>query len=138
MFCFIIQKNVIVDSGRSTIFKKADIKTVLAVPVYSASGVRPACVVSCYALLRIDSMPYVLRFVQQALRLLWEGLDAVVPHHSVGKDLWKELNPADLGEMAADVELHKAFLVKKRPHDAITLSNSTGSLKNLLVRFIYC
>merc|ERR1712226_1031928 len=62
-------QNVIVDTGRLDLFQKTGIKTVLAVPVYSSGGVRPDCVVSCYALVRIDSVPFVLRFVQQALRL---------------------------------------------------------------------
>ena len=53
--------------------------------------------------------------------MLWEGLDRVIPHSSVDHDVWKEVNPADLGEMAADVEMQKAFLVKKRPHESISL-----------------
>ena len=64
-------------------------------------------------------MPFVLRFVQQALRLLWDGLDKVQPHKSVGEDLWKDVAPADLGEMAADVEMQQHFMIKKRPHTAI-------------------
>ena len=56
-----------------------------------------------------------MNFVQKAVRLLWSGLDRVVnPHESVGK-LWKGVGPADLGEMAADVEMQKAFIGKKRP-----------------------
>lgn len=47
--------------------------------------------------------------------MLWSGLDRVVnPHESVGK-LWKGVGPSDLGEMAADVEMQKAFIGKKRP-----------------------
>jgi hypothetical protein len=33
----------------------------------------------------------------------------------VGRELWKGVGPADLGEMAADVEMQKAFIGKKRP-----------------------
>ena len=47
---------------------------------------------------------------------MWSGLDQIVnPHESVGKKLWKDVGPADLGEMAADVEMQKAFIGKKRP-----------------------
>ena len=120
---------MIIDSRRSEIFKKTKIKSVLAVPVYTAGGNVPSCVVSCYSFVRIDSVPYVLRFVQQALRLLWEGLDRVVPNSSEGKNLWKELAPADLGEMAADINMQKAFLVKKRPHDSISTLNSVDNFK---------
>ena len=57
-----------------------------------------------------------MKFVQKAVRLLWGGLDRVVdPHESVGRELWKGVGPADLGEMAADVEMQKAFVGKKRP-----------------------
>ena len=57
-----------------------------------------------------------LNFVQKAVRLLWDGLDKIVnPHESVGKELWKEVAPADLGEMAADLEMQKEFIGKKRP-----------------------
>jgi len=97
------------------------------VPVFSVGGVKPACVVSFYAFLRIESVPFVLRFLQQALRLLWRGLDLVVPHSSVRHNLWKEVVPADLGEMAADVKMQKTFFVKKRPHEAISLSNTPGN-----------
>jgi hypothetical protein len=59
--------------------------------------------------------------VQQALRLLWTGLDKVEPHQSIGKEMWKDVAPADLGEMAADVEMQHAFLQKKRRrHDSIS------------------
>lgn len=64
----------------------------------------------------MDSVPFVMKFVQKAVRLLWNGLDRVVdPHESVGIELWKGVGPADLGEMAADVEMQKAFAGKKRP-----------------------
>lgn len=63
-----------------------------------------------------DPVPFVLNFVQKAVRLLWDGLDKIVnPHESVGKELWKDVAPADLGEMAADLEMQKAFIGKKRP-----------------------
>jgi hypothetical protein len=69
---------------------------------------------------RTGSVPFVLKFVQQALRLLWSGLDKVQPHESVGEDIWRDVAPADLGEMAADVEMQQHFIIKKRPIAAIT------------------
>lgn len=116
---------MIVDSARASAFEKANIKTALAVPIFSSGTVEPACVLCCYSLVRAEAVPAVLRFVQQALRLLWTGLDKVEPHQSIGKDLWKDVAPADLGEMAADVEMQQAFLNKKRPHNSISSSLSS-------------
>jgi hypothetical protein len=114
--------DVIVDSARAPAFEKAKIKTALAVPIFSSGAVSPACVLCCYSLVRAEAVPTVLRFVQQALRLLWTGLDKIEPHQSIGKDRWKDVAPADLGEMAADVEMQHAFLRKKRPHNFISAS----------------
>lgn len=118
---------MIVDTGRAEAFQRANIQTVLAFPINSSDRdiFTPVCVLACYSFLRIDSVPYILRFVQQALRLLWDGLDHVVPHSSVGQDLWKEVAPADLGEMAADVEMQKAFLTKKRSFGTLTAITDT-------------
>lgn len=68
-----------------------------------------------------------LNFVQKAVRLLWGGLDRVVnPHESVGRDLWRDVGPADLGEMAADVEMQKAFIGMKRPRSTNNLVGSAA------------
>jgi hypothetical protein len=107
--------NVFVDAGRAAAFQQAKILTVLAVPVFSGKSTLPTCVVSCYSLVRSESVPFVLRFVQQALRLLWDGLDNIEPHGSVGRELWRDIGPADLGEMAADVEMQQHFMTRKRP-----------------------
>jgi hypothetical protein len=107
--------NVFIDPGRSAQFRKTKIMTVLAIPVFSGKAAVPACVVACYSLVKSGSVPFVLRFVQKALRLLWDGLDKVEPHESVGKSLWQDIAPADLGEMAADVEMQHHFMSKKRP-----------------------
>lgn len=105
---------IFVDPGRADAFRQSKILTVLAVPVFSGRQVLPACVVSCYSLVRSGSVPFVLKFVQQALRLLWDGLDKVQPHQSVGRN-WRDVAPADLGEMAADMEMQHHFITKKRP-----------------------
>jgi hypothetical protein len=111
---------VFVDAGRVVAFEEAGIQTVLAVPVFSARQTLPACVVSCYSLVKSNSVPFVLRFVQQALRLLWEGLDNFEPQNQSVKDrYWRKINPADLGEMAADVEMQQHFVQRKRPHSLI-------------------
>jgi hypothetical protein len=108
-------QSVFIDRGRAHQFESAKIMTVLAVPVFSGKSVTPTCVVACYSLVKSGSVPFVLRFVQSALRLLWDGLDNVEPHESVGKHLWQDIAPADLGEMAADIEMQHHFMVKKRP-----------------------
>ena len=109
------------------------IQTALAVPVFSGRSATPSCVLCCYSFVRTSSVPFVLKFVQQALRLLWEGLDKVEPHESVGHELWRNVAPADLGEMAADVEMHQHFMVKKRPHNAVSTSEQhAGDLDSSL------
>ena len=112
---------VFVDAGRALAFERAGIQTVLAIPVFSAKQTLPTCVVSCYSLVKSNSVPFVLRFVQQALRLLWEGLDQFEPQSStLTEGFWRTVNPADLGEMAADVEMQQHFVNKKRPYNLIT------------------
>jgi len=103
------------------------IETVLAVPVFSGKSPTPSFIFSCYSFVRSGTVPFVLKFVQQALRLLWRGLDKVQPHASVGGRIWKELEPADLGEMAADVEMQQHFMEKKRPHHDISAIDDTQS-----------
>jgi hypothetical protein len=90
------------------------------VPVFSGKSSTPAFIFSIYSFVRSGTVPFVLKFVQQALRLLWKGLDQVQPHSSVGDRIWNDLEPADLGEMAADVEMQQHFMIKKRPHHDIT------------------
>jgi hypothetical protein len=91
--------------------------TAFAVPIQSGHRATPVGVVCCYSMIQAGSVPFVLRFVQQALHLLWSGLDKVQPHESVGRAMWQDVGPADLGEMAADVEMQHHFLSKKRPHE---------------------
>lgn len=123
---------------RAAAFAKAKIMTVLAVPIFSSGSISPACVLCCYSLVRAEAVPAVLRFVQQALRLLWTGLDKVEPHQSVGKDLWKDVAPADLGEMAADIEMHHAFLKKKRHHSSISMSPVSNCESSLSCAALDC
>jgi hypothetical protein len=111
-------QDVFVDSGRSSLFSQVKIETALAVPVFSGKSNTPSFVFCCYSFVRVGSVPFVLKFVQQALRLLWDGLDKVQPHQAVGEELWKDVAPADLGEMAADVEMQQHFIIKKRPRTA--------------------
>lgn len=110
-------QELIFDDSRREALQNCKIETAFAVPIFSVGDVSPSCVLSCYSLLHTESVPFVLNFVQKAVRLLWDGLDRVEnPHESVGKELWKDVGPADLGEMAADLEMQKAFFGKKRPH----------------------
>lgn len=108
------------DPGRMLAFQHAQFRTVLTVPVFSTKQVLPACVVSFYSFIRSGQVQFVLRFVQQALKLLWDGLDNVEPHESVKNTYWNTVGPADLGEMAADFEMQQAFMKKKRPHGLIS------------------
>lgn len=60
-----------------------------------------------------------IKFLQQALRTLWEGLDTVDLHESIGTEQWNGFSAADMGEMAADVELQRALYNRKRTHELI-------------------
>eukprot|EP00559_Dactyliosolen_fragilissimus_P008833 CAMPEP_0184859256 /NCGR_PEP_ID=MMETSP0580-20130426/4257_1 /TAXON_ID=1118495 /ORGANISM="Dactyliosolen fragilissimus" /LENGTH=646 /DNA_ID=CAMNT_0027355775 /DNA_START=55 /DNA_END=1992 /DNA_ORIENTATION=- len=123
-------KNIITDSDRCHAFSKASIKTAIAVPIFSKGAVAPSCVFCCYSMIRSESVPFVLRFLQQALRLLWLGLDNVKPHRIVDKELWRDIAPSDLGEMAADTEMQQAFL-KKRPHEEISQQQTFDNYTNV-------
>jgi len=101
----------------------------LAVPIYSPNNTNPSGVFCCYSLIQSDSVPFLLKFVQQALRTLWMGLDHVEPNKNIDKDLWKDVAPADLGEMAADLEMQKAFYQKKRTYDNISLGTQDSGKK---------
>ncbi len=127
------KQDVFSDSNRVRLFEQAKIQTVLAVPVFSGKSTTPAFIFSCYSFVRSTSIPFVLKFVQQALKLLWCGLDNVEPHESVGGDLWDQVAPADLGEMAADVEMHQHFIIKKRPIGSISteLDSRDESVRSL-------
>lgn len=112
-------ENNFIDSGRNGAFQQAHFRTVLAVPVISKMANRPVCVVSAYACVKSDSVPFVLRFVQQALRVLWDGLDRIDQPH-VSPNVWENVLPADLGEMAADIEMQQHFHDRKRSHHTMS------------------
>lgn len=118
--------SVFQDPGRSHAFDQAGIRTVLAIPVF-ADRSSPSCVVSCYSLVRSGSVPFVLKFVQQALRLLWDGLDQV-QQSDVQPHVWESVAPADLGEMAADVEMQQHFVTRKRTFTMLGSSSRNNSL----------
>ncbi len=137
------KKEIFSDTDRMRLFEQANFQTVLAVPVFSGKSKTPSFVFCCYSFVRSTSIPFVLKFVQQALKLLWCGLDNIEPHESVNEDVWRQVAPADLGEMAADVEMHQHFIIKKRPIGAIsteldsrdealnTLTSQVDSLGNI-------
>jgi hypothetical protein len=115
-------RTVFVDPGRSVDFARAKIQTVFAIPIFTGKETMPSCIVAFYSLMRSGSVPFVLRFVQQALRLLWDGLEKVKPHQSINDGVWHQIEPADLGEMAADLEMQQSFLSKKRRHDSFSIA----------------
>ncbi|GKY96927.1 hypothetical protein MPSEU_000651600 [Mayamaea pseudoterrestris] len=108
--------NIFTDAARFNVFEQSNIKTILAVPVFAKGSLTPACVVACYSLVQTSSIPFVLKFVQQALSLLWQGIDGIELHESFDQNIFLDVAPADLGEMAADVEMQQHFMSKKRPH----------------------
>mmetsp|Transcript_24572 Transcript_24572/g.56223 ORF Transcript_24572/g.56223 Transcript_24572/m.56223 type:complete len:919 (+) Transcript_24572:629-3385(+) len=114
--------DIIVDVERSAAFHVAQIKTVLAVPIFSSNGTSSSAVFCAYSRQRHSSVPFVLRFVQQALRLVWRGLDNVPPT-VLGVDTLKDVAPNALGQMAADFEKQAVFEKKRK------LSNVSASEK---------
>ncbi|KAL7555349.1 hypothetical protein ACA910_001386 [Epithemia clementina (nom. ined.)] len=120
-------ENNFIDSGRNGAFQQAHFRTVLAIPVFSKAATRPSCVVSAYACVKSESVPFVLRFVQQALRVLWDGLDRIDQPH-VATNVWENVAPADLGEMAADVEMQQHFQARKRSHQVMASSTTEPTL----------
>jgi len=131
-------QEVFSDTGRLHLLQQAKVETVLAVPVFSGRSKTPAFVFCCYSFVRSGSVPFVLKFVQQALKLLWAGLDNVQLHDCVGEDVWKHIAPADLGEMAVDVEMHQHFMIKKRSIGVISndVDSRDESLKSLTVQIV--
>lgn len=97
-----------IDSERICAFAKPNIKTVLAVPIFSTGSVMPSCVLSFYSMIIYDSVPFVQQFLLQALRILWSGLEKSDQH--IDKDRKKDIVPAKLGEVAVNTEMQKIFL----------------------------
>jgi hypothetical protein len=111
-------REIIFDHERRHVLERAGVQTILAVPVAN-------CVLACYSLVRTDTVPFVLQFLQKALRLLWAGLNNV-EKPSVEQEIWRDVGPADLGEMAADLEMHQEFLKKKRPHGVMSTADGSS------------
>jgi len=66
-------------------------------------------------MVRADSSPVILKFLQQAIRLVWEGLEKLVPSSDCSDALlWNDIQPSDLGEMAADREMQDTFFSRKK------------------------
>lgn len=105
--------DIIRDSERRAAFAAAGIKTAFAVPIHATDGAASSVVFCAYSRQRHSSVPFVLHFVQQALRLVWQGLDQVSPP-GMKIDTWKDVAPSDLGAMAADFEKQAVFVKKKR------------------------
>lgn len=121
-----------------TAFETAGISTAMAVPIFSNSGKTPRCVLCCYASMKVDSVSFVQRFVQHALRILWLGLDNMKPQESRGRTLWNDVAPSDLGEMAADLEMQNAFHKKrKRPSQDILEEEKSVSSRKRIYFFIF-
>jgi hypothetical protein len=109
------KKNVICDSSRADIFDALQIKTALAIPASSHSSSSPAFVICFYSMVRADSSPVVLKFLQQAIRLVWEGLEKIVSASNCSEAVvWNDIHPSDLGEMAADREMQDSFFSRKK------------------------
>jgi hypothetical protein len=63
-------KESIYDNSWKHALKICKIEMAFAVPNFSASDASPSCILCCYSLLLAESTPFVLTFVQKAIRLL--------------------------------------------------------------------
>ncbi|GMH83885.1 hypothetical protein TL16_g09747 [Triparma laevis f. inornata] len=97
------------DKSRFELLKKADVNTIMAVPIHSTIAVGPpSFVIAFYSRDAVEAISGCLRFVQQAVKMVWSGND--VPVSS---------SYNDIGEMAGDMELQQQFS-KKRSHDTLS------------------
>jgi len=108
---------IFVDSKRAHAFHQARIETVLSVPILT-NGSACAGVLNCYSQINTESNVHVLTFVQQALKLLYHGLDTMVPHTSIEPSAWKDVAPIDIGKMAANEDMQLEFS-RKRPIEEV-------------------
>ncbi len=115
IFVLPYKQSVICDANRAEIFDALKIKTALAIPASSHSSLSPAFIICFYSMVRADSSPVILKFLQQAIRLVWEGLEKLVPSSDCSDALlWNDIQPSDLGEMAADREMQDTFFSRKK------------------------
>mmetsp|Transcript_18737 Transcript_18737/g.38382 ORF Transcript_18737/g.38382 Transcript_18737/m.38382 type:complete len:947 (-) Transcript_18737:127-2967(-) len=99
-----------IDRNRAEALKMANVNTVMCVPIHSNSDRTgaPAFILAFYSRDELDMVHDCLKFVQQAVKMVWSG-----------NDMPSDVRINDIGEMAADVELQQHFS-NKRSHDALT------------------
>ena len=68
-----------------------------------------------------------MKFLQQALHTLWEGLETVDPNESIDAEQWQGISASNLGEMAADVDLQRALYNRKRTHELMNENSATSA-----------
>ncbi|GMH89381.1 hypothetical protein TrST_g2311 [Triparma strigata] len=92
------------DEERRGLLKKADVNTIMAVPVHSrVGGGPPDFVVAFYSRDVVEPISACLRFVQQAVKMVWSSEEGGL----------EDVNMVDVGEIAGDMERQKEFSKKR-------------------------
>ena len=116
---------MIYDKTRAQLFSSIGVNTVLSVPIIGGNDMLPKFVMCFYSRDVVECVPYALRFVQQAVKLIWSE----VKFEGTVKDgVWRDVRLNDLGEIAANIEQQQLF-TKKRTHEAA--KGATSGLANL-------
>lgn len=104
--------NKIFDSERFSLLQVINVNTILAVPVVSDTTNANSFVICFYSRDVIEPFPMALRFVQQAIKLVWNDVKP-------DKDL---KNFHSLGEMAGNFDIQHNFSRKVSKHNAHTMN----------------
>jgi hypothetical protein len=126
-------RSLVYDKTRAQLFDKIDVNTILAVPIIGGSDMLPKFVVCFYSRDVVECVPYALRFVQQAVKLIWsevkfEGEVGEFAPTDAGERVWQDVRLNDLGEIAANIEQQQQF-TKKRNYEASAAMPEMETLK---------
>lgn len=104
-------KKATYDTQRASILHSVNVNTVLAVPIVNTPKSHPSFIICFYSRDEVECVPFALRFVQQAVKLVWND---VKPSETDG--IWQDVSFSHLGEMAGDFDTQQNFS-RKRNHD---------------------
>jgi len=96
----------------------------MAVPICTAGNLTPCCVLACYSVQQMDSVPLLIKFVQYALRYLCQGHEFVSTYAS-GTPLTRQVFASSDIDATVGIAMQSPLAEKKRPHNVIS-QLSTG------------
>lgn len=95
-------KKLTYDSGRAGILQSVNVNTVLAIPIVNTNFI-----ICFYSRDEVECLPFALRFVQQAVKLVWN--DVKPNTNGVQDAIWKDVTFSNLGEIAGDFDTQQNF-----------------------------